>query len=91
MTDKSISTDNILKNCVEAIKCPRGKYYPDKNFGSQILENVSHSTAPELLAYARQAVNDIDGVYVKNVQINGAQAIFTLLINDQQRQVKITL
>lgn len=91
MTDKSICIDNILVNCITAMKCPRGKYYPDKNFGSHILECSKNTENQELLAYARQAVSDIDGVYVKSVQTSGEQAVFTLLINDRQRQVTITL
>lgn len=91
MTDKSICIENILKNCVVAMKCPRGRYYPDKNFGSHILECSTNAESQELLAYARQAVIDFDGVYVKNVQMDGSGALFTLLINELQRQVKITL
>lgn len=73
------------------MKCPRGRYYPDKNFGSHILECAKDAESQELLAYARQAVSDFDGVYVKNVQTDGSGALFTLLINELQRQVKITL
>lgn len=90
MTDKSICIENIVESCVTAMKCPRGKYYPDKNFGSHILEHADNGEE-QLLAYARQAVSQIDAVYVKSVEMKGNDAIFTLLINDRQRQVTITL
>lgn len=91
MTNKTICTDEILKNCIVAMKCPRGRFYPNKNFGSYILDEADKHFSDELLAYARQAVSEIDGVYVKSVDISGEKAVFTLIINDTQRQVNIAL
>lgn len=91
MTNKTVCVTEILKSCVAAIKCPRGKFYPDKNFGSHILNVSDNRAKDELLAYARQAVSEIDGVYVKYAEISGENAVFTILINDEQRQVNIAL
>lgn len=91
MTNKIVCTEEILKNCIVAMKCPRGRFYPDKNFGSHILNSADKVLSDELLAYARQAVSEIDGVYVKSAQISSGNAVFTLLINDEQRQVNIAL
>lgn len=91
MTDKNISINSIMQDCVTAIICPRGKYYPNKNYGSHIFECNGSTPCQELLAYARQAVSDISGVYVKGVSVDKDAAVFTLLINNEQRQVSINL
>lgn len=91
MTNKTVCIDEILKSCTVAMKCPRGRFYPNKNFGSHIAEVSSNAFSDELLAYARQAVAEIDGVYVKSVEITGENALFTVLINEIQRQVNIAL
>lgn len=91
MTNKTVCVTEILNSCAAAIKCPREKFYPDKNFGSQILNASDKMASDELLAYARQAVSEIDGVYVKSADVSGDNAVFTILINDEQRQVSIDL
>lgn len=90
MTNKTVCTEDILKCCLTALKCPRGKFYPDKNFGSHILSSVSNAETDKLLSYARQALSEIDGVFVKSVEINSNNAVFTIFINDVQRQVTIS-
>ncbi len=91
MTDKSVCTDEILKCCVLAVNCPRGSFYPNKNFGSKIKTINMTLSADELLAYARQAISDIDGAFVKNVCVSSGSADFIFIINDEEREVNIKL
>lgn len=81
-----VSADDILENCVMAIICPLSKFYPDKNFGNRIRKSID---CGELLASARQAVRNIDGVFIKNMCINNGMAEFTIMINDEERRVSI--
>lgn len=84
----------ILQNALRAICCPRGRFYPDKNYGSKIKNSVTSITAlsdKQLLDYARQAVSDIDGVTVKSVNVGSKNIKFTILVNNERGQVSINL
>lgn len=81
--------DELLQNVVFTLSTQCGKFYPNKDFGSYIKENKE---APEdlcFLVYARQAIDDIDGVYIKSAKKNGKQVSFIILVNDEERVVNI--
>ncbi len=80
--------ETAVQNSVTAIVCPLGKFYPNKDYGSCV---INASDAGMLLASARQAVGSIDGVYVKNVTVSNGTAEFTLVINDEERSVSVDL
>lgn len=79
----------VLKDCVTALGCPRGEFYPDKDFGSHIKRVKSTADSGELLAFARQALAEFDGVYVKSAVPNENGADFAVMINDEERRVRI--
>lgn len=81
----------ILQNALRAICCPRGKFYPDKNYGSKIKGSVTALTDKQLLDYARQAVSGMDGVTVKSVDTGSNNIKFTILVNNERGQVSINL
>lgn len=83
--------NSILENCVTALVCPRGEFYPNKDFGSQIKRAKGTMDAEKLLACARQALSEFDGVYVKSAVPNENGADFTVMINEEERQVCILL
>lgn len=78
-----------LQNVRSALECRRGEFYPDKNFGSKINAEKKAPYEKYALCYARQAVNDIDGVYIKSAEIKDGGAVFTVLINNEERQVAV--
>ena len=80
--------DTVAENCIMALICPLGKFYPNKNFGNSITYGNDRG---RLLASARQAVRGIDGVYIKSAKISDDVIEFTLLISDRVRSVKINL
>jgi len=82
--------DTVLCDCVMAVVCPLGEFYPDKDYGSQI-KNSAVIDSDILLACARQAVNEINGVYIKSVKTENNKALFDVLINDSERQVSIDI
>lgn len=85
-TASFVSADDVLENCVMAIICPFSKFYPNKNFGNSIRQSSDYG---ELLAAARQAVRDIDGVFIKSLCVNNGKAEYTIVINDEERSVSI--
>lgn len=81
--------DGLLQNAFLRLKAKRGRFYPNKNFGSKIYELGTGS--PLLaLALARQAVSDLDGVYIKECISDNGEYIFDLFVNNEERQVRIS-
>ena len=78
--------DDILKNAVRCFAVKRGEFYADKNFGSKI--NMEQSCA-EILAYARQSVAGLDGVFVKSVAKNEFDVSFVVTVNGKIRTVTV--
>lgn len=86
MSSRIDGPNGLLRDAALALIIPRGKFYPDKNFGS-----VVKYTEPIALtlARARQAVEHLDGVYVKSVEKrDDGLMVFNLSVNDVQRQVE---
>lgn len=83
--------DEIVQAVSMALKTQRERFYPDKNFGSHIKAIVNVENAERALVYARQAVDSIDGVYVKNAVIKNKALIADLIINGVERSVSINL
>lgn len=77
-----------MQNAVLMIRGKRNAFYPDKNFGSDIKNHLDNER--EVLAYARQAVADLDGVCVKSASINMDGITFCLLVNDEERSVVVS-
>ena len=93
MIVKLLNKDNeqiidIMNACKMAIYCKKVNFYPDKYFGSQIRlsKNIN-----EILSFVRSAVSNLDGVYVKSLDFDDTVLKVNVLINDEERQVKIEL
>lgn len=80
--------EQIIKDCISAISCPKGKFYPDKNYGSRL---IGDDEINRLLSAARLAVSKIDGVYIKNGRIENSTLLLSVLINNEERTVDIKL
>lgn len=81
--------DELLQNVFFHLTVQRGDFYPDKNFGSNLrrLAGVNEAMA---LAYARQAVDHLDGVYIKNCVYEDNGFNFCIMLNDEERQVRVS-
>lgn len=78
--------DGLLRDAAIALTVQRGRFYPDKNFGSTIRYTEPLALT---LARARQAVEHLDGVYVKSVErLDGGLVVFNLSVNDSERQAE---
>lgn len=77
--------EKIISACIHRVRCKRGSFYPDKNYGSLIRADMDMSN---LLACIRQATSQLDGVYIKSVQKQNGKLIIDITINDSERRVE---
>lgn len=83
--------DELLQSISMVLYARRGGFYPNKDFGSSIRTALSEPKAGYIAAYARQALEGIDGVFVKEAEPNPGSVRITLMINDTERRVSINL
>ncbi len=83
--------EELLQNILIVLNTRRGKFYPDKDFGSNISKINSQPYSDYAAAYARQALDSIDGVFVKNCEVNDNIINFNLIINNEERQVSVKI
>lgn len=76
--------EEALKNAVRCFTVRRGEFYADKNFGSKIR---IEQTEAEILAFARQSVAEVDGVFVKSALKNNDGVTFEVTVNGEERTV----
>lgn len=82
----------LIQTAGQILYTRRGSFYPNKDFGSMI--RLGELKKPELeyaLSYARHALDELDGVYVKGVSIESDGLAFDLMINETEGRVKIKL
>ncbi|MBE6719350.1 MAG: hypothetical protein E7571_01680 [Ruminococcaceae bacterium] len=83
-------TDELFQDAYVLLSARLGKFYPNKNFGSRINELKNEKPLAEYIeAYARQALSELDGVYVKATDVINGAAVFTLKANNTEGQVII--
>lgn len=78
--------EQIIKDCIAALNCPSGKFYPDKNYGSRINGEADINS---LLSAARLAVNKISGVYIKSGKKENNKLILSVSINEKEERTVI--
>ncbi len=83
--------DTLLQSAWIALRAERRRFYPDKEFGSRICQAQNEPLTETLTAYAAEALERVDGVYVVKTECSGSSAVFTLLLNGHERQVSIDL
>ncbi len=94
MTKKTFNGDCIdvaLKEIVMAFNTAKGSFYPDKNYGSRIKDATRLPIEFYVLCYARQALYGMNGVFVKSVSIKNKTYDFNVVVNEEERQVRITI
>ena len=91
MSDYNKQTADTIYWCMVNTFCERGKFYPDKNFGSRIFETLTNKRL--MLSYIKMALSKIDGVYVKDMTYVPIENLITInvLINNEERQVYVTI
>lgn len=83
--------DQLTQNAKLVLTAGRGHFYPNKDFGSSVKQLHDESMSDYALCYARQALDTLDGVCVKQAVFSNNQWCFTLEINGEERQVTVDL
>ena len=81
--------EELLQNAFVAINTRRKRFYPNKNFGSYIKENALTPAEEYAFAYASQAVDGIDGVYVKGAELKDGKIKIKLILNNKEGEVSV--
>lgn len=83
--------DELLQNAFVTLSTRRGRFYPNKNFGSRIKESAELPREEYVFAYAVQALDKIDGVTVKSASVENGEARIKLTVNGLEKEVKVQL
>lgn len=83
--------DEVLQNIKLLLTASRGSFYPNKNFGSNLKRINAQPFEEYALAYARQALQCVDGVRVVKARLNNNTLNFDVIINEEERQVTLEL
>ncbi|MCR5206855.1 MAG: hypothetical protein K6C14_00070 [Eubacterium sp.] len=83
--------EELLQNAFTALNTRRGRFYPNKSFGSRIKELNREPADKYAFIYAAEALDGLDGVTVKSAELENGRAVISLLINDTEGQVSIRL
>ncbi len=81
----------LLQNVFLILSTQRGKFYPDKNFGSRIKDINKEPFEEYAAAYIRQALYDLDGVFVKGVEKDENEIKVSLTVNNDDREVVLPI
>ncbi|MBQ7202855.1 MAG: hypothetical protein IJS03_02425 [Eubacterium sp.] len=83
--------NELLQNAFVLLKAKRGRFYPNKDFGSLIYSLDTGNPEKYIEAFAQQALDKLDGVFVKSAVVDSQSGaiLINLLINDTQGQVII--
>lgn len=85
--------DELMQLILMHLTIRRGSFYPNKNYGSFLrAEELKEPKNEYALAFARQALDSLGGVYVKSAQANDDFVVLNILINNNvERQVRVKL
>ena len=89
MIENEQHIDELARSIKFLLNARRGKFYPNKNYGSLLRDIFLEPKSEYALSYARQALDGIDGVYVKSAKLRNNNYIFSLIINGYEREVEI--
>lgn len=93
MQDNSDNVQSVeyIDEVVQAIKmrlvAQRGKFYPNKDFGSFLRQELPQPEEEYALAYARQALEGLDGVFVSSARLEDGTIYLGVAINAKEMQV----
>lgn len=88
--EKARLMEQVLQDLRTALFCRRGRFYPNKEFGSTAAAAASSYPYHEnLLAAARRCLEKYEGVLVKNAHFENGQARLTIVFYGQETEVAI--
>lgn len=79
--------DEIIQTIKMLLVTRRGRFYPNKDFGSLLQSNLPQPSDEYALAYARQALEGLDGVFVSTARVDNGVIYLDVIINSEEKQV----
>lgn len=79
--------DEVLQMAKMLLVTQRGRFYPNKNFGSFLKADLPYPSDEYALAYTRLALEGLDGVQVSSAHIDNGVLYASLIINSEEKQV----
>ncbi len=83
--------DELLQNAALAIGCKRGRFYPDKDFGSRLSMLCREPIEEYAESYIRQALSALDGAFLKKVTRGDGVLTAEFEINGEEKEVVFQL
>ena len=82
--------DEIMQRVYMILSASRERFYPDKDYGLRLPVASDDPYNFYLQAYAQQAVDSLDGVYIKSAaKLANNSMLFYVVVNDTERTVSI--
>lgn len=79
--------DEIVQNARILLYTHRGRFYPNKDFGSLLRNDLPSPSDEYALCYARMALEGLDGVFVDSARVDDNTMYVDLSINKRKVQV----
>lgn len=82
----------VLSQIQTLLTTKRNEFYPDKNFGSDIMSisrEQQHIQLQKALAYARKCCASMENVHVDSVRMKGGRMVFKIVLKDEEREVEV--
>lgn len=80
--------DEIVQVAKMLLVTQRGRFYPNKDFGTYLKNDLPYPQDEYALAYARLALESLDGVFVSSAHVDNGKITVDLTINSQKKQVE---
>lgn len=71
------------------LNAKRGRFYPNKDYGSKLFEGLKEPYLEYALALAKQALDALDGVYVEKAYTKDNHLYFSLIINGKECETEV--
>ncbi len=81
--------EELLDRVVMNLKAQRGRFYPNKDFGSFISVINCTPYGQYALAFAQQALDGIDGAYVGGIRETDNGFVLKIFINRREYEVSL--
>lgn len=79
--------DEVVQNARILLYTQRGRFYPNKNFGSYLGSALPQPSDEYALAYARMALEGLDGVFVDSARVQNGIIYVDMTVNKGKVQV----
>lgn len=84
-------TETVLQDVARAVYTKIGSFYPEAFYGSKLRLDGEPQSEAYAVSFAREALRELDGVYVESAEKTDSGYDFTIYINNEKRQVSVSV